>query len=204
MCENVVANIRVRHAETPYTLNTVKAAADAILQATGEPRRGQSVGVVKICDSMGFKVFCQELPKEICGLIVVNDELRDKFGTDRVISVNVEESGKRRRFTVAHELAHYLFDFRPDLNATYTAFEREGATEDQAELLANRFAAELLMPAEHFRREYDAIQAAAEKDPSRLFSRIQELSDHFYVPTTAVEKRILELGLRKDPSAPAQ
>jgi hypothetical protein len=65
----------------------------------------------------------------------------------------------RRRFTAAHELGHFLMHregmgrFRADTDETLR--EADGGANDQMEREANRFAADLLMPAEtcHARAE---------------------------------------------------
>ncbi len=66
--------------------------------------------------------------------------------------VNAADPVPRRRFTAAHELAHFLLHretmgrFRADTDATLREADEEVA--DVIEREANRFAAELLMPAE--------------------------------------------------------
>jgi Zn-dependent peptidase ImmA (M78 family) len=82
--------------------------------------------------------------KEISGLVV-----RD--GTRTVISVNSAHSLTRKRFTVAHELAHALLhegeevrydkDFRVDFRSGASS-----AGTDVVEMEANFFAASILMP----------------------------------------------------------
>jgi Zn-dependent peptidase ImmA (M78 family) len=66
-----------------------------------------------------------------------------------VIRVNRNEARERQRFTIAHELAHYLLhrqfiDSSPD-GITDTVLYRSGASE-QIEYEANRLAADLVMP----------------------------------------------------------
>jgi len=66
--------------------------------------------------------------------------------------VSTADPVPRRRFTAAHELAHFLLHreamgrFRADTDATLREADEEVA--DVMEREANRFAAELLMPAE--------------------------------------------------------
>lgn len=171
-----------------YTEETVHNAAKKIhdVKATGTP-----VKIIEMCNNMGFSVFLQDLPKKICGYIAIDGELKDRFATDRIISVNMNESNKRRRFTVAHELAHFLFDFNPNDIDFYNAFEHDhDESEDTRESLANRFAAELLMPAEKFKQEYDKVFHKYDGSSEQLYETIQELSDLFLVPPKAVEMRI--------------
>ena len=154
------------------------------------------IPIVAICRDMGFSIYKQELPEEICGYIAIDGELKEKFETDRIISVNVSESNKRRRFTVAHELGHFLFDFKPGNRIQYyNAFELNHTSEETnieiplEERRASRFAAELLMPKDEFK---EAFRKANTEFPNDLYHVVQELSDKFLVPPRAVERRIKE------------
>lgn len=171
-----------------YTVDTVHGAAERIhsVKPTGTP-----VKIIELCKNMGFSVFQQDLPKKICGYIAIDGELKERFDTDRIITVNMNESNKRRRFTVAHELGHFLFDFDPNSIQFYNAFEHDH-NESQApnEDLANRFAAELLMPATKFKKEYQKSFQKHSGSSEQLYETIQELSDIFLVPPKAVEMRI--------------
>lgn len=73
-----------------YTVGTVSAAAQKIHGIASVP-----VKIIEICQNMGFSVFQQGLPKKVRGYVVVDGELKDRFGTDRVISVNMYESTKK-------------------------------------------------------------------------------------------------------------
>lgn len=171
-----------------YTVDTVHGAAERIhaVKSTGTP-----VKIIELCKNMGFSVFQQDLPKQICGYIAIDGELKERFETDRIITVNMNESNKRRRFTVAHELGHFLFDFDPNSIQFYNAFEHDH-DESQApnEDLANRFAAELLMPADKFKKEYNRLYRKYSGSSEQLYETIQALSDLFLVPPKAVEMRI--------------
>ncbi|WP_295074633.1 ImmA/IrrE family metallo-endopeptidase [Tabrizicola sp.] len=73
-----------------------------------------------------------------------------------VIRVNRNEARERQRFTIGHELAHFLLhrhiiDSSPD-GITDTVLYRSGAPE-RIEFEANRLAAELVMPMSLIERE---------------------------------------------------
>lgn len=174
--------------QVTYTTENVCCAAEKIhaVKTVETP-----VEIIEMCKHMGFSVFQQKLPKEICGYIAIDGELKDRFSTDRIISVNENESNKRRRFTVAHELGHFLFDFDPNTIQFYNAFEHDHAQDQNpSEQRANRFAAELLMPAENFKKAYEKIFQKHSSSSEQLYETIQELSDLFLVPPKAVEMRI--------------
>lgn len=184
MYKQVINEIR----QKTYTEDTVYIAAQKLhsVKAAETP-----VKIIEMCKNMGFSVFQQELPDEICGYIAIDGELKDRFQTDRIISVNIKESNKRRRFTVAHELGHFLFDFDPNSIQFYNAFEHDHDESDSpSECLASRFAAELLMPKEPFEKEYHRVFEKHSGSSEQLYETIQTLSDLFLVPPKAVETRI--------------
>lgn len=110
---------------------------------------------------------------------------RDSGGSDQFrIEVNGAHPWRRRRFTLAHEIAHFLL--HRDLlgqgiedNEMY----RSGLP-DPIEYEANRFAAELLMPAKLVRTAYRSGAKA-----------IVPLADAFDVSAEAMRVRLKELRL---------
>lgn len=62
-----------------------------------------------------------------------------------VIHYNAMDPENRQRFTIAHELGHHVLKHGARFRDTSAAFS--GGTYDPVEVSANRFAAELLMPA---------------------------------------------------------
>jgi Zn-dependent peptidase ImmA (M78 family) len=75
------------------------------------------------------------------------------------IAVNANQTSTRKRFTIAHELAHFLLNHRPDedhLDWEFTVLRRDdksaGGT-DMREIEANAYAANLLMPKEFLRAD---------------------------------------------------
>src|SRR5439155_18530777 len=76
--------------------------------------------------------------------------------------VSEADSLARRRFTAAHELGHFILHravmgrFRADTEATLREADEEVA--DRMEREANRFAAELLMPADICRARAEQLR----------------------------------------------
>lgn len=192
MYKRVINEIRQEHFEPETVITAVK-------KINSVNDLGVPVRIVELCQNMGFSIFRQDLPKDICGYIAVDGELKDRLETDRIIVVNESESPKRRRFTVAHELGHFLFDFAPGTIEYYNAFETDHNTaDDPREKLASRFAAELLMPEQEFAAEYYKAFRDHEGSSEQLYETVQELSDKFLVPPKAVEVRIKkELNLHE-------
>jgi Zn-dependent peptidase ImmA (M78 family) len=103
------------------------------------------VDPIQIAQRLGIKVYAAGLAEGVAGM------LRKRPGLDPEIFVNGNDSLNRQRFTVAHELGHYVkhvaageenwehVDYR-------NALSGQGTNAD--EIFANQFAAGLLMPKE--------------------------------------------------------
>lgn len=144
------------------------------------------VPVEQIAKNLGLNVRFAPLDADISGAI-----LRSNQGI--VIGVNSAHHPNRQRFSIAHEVGHYLLhegirvhidrDFRVNLRSSESS---EGL--DRDEIQANRFAAELLMPT-----------AFLEKDVIRLEeiddAAIQRLAKRYKVSSQAMEIRLANLGL---------
>jgi Zn-dependent peptidase ImmA (M78 family) len=111
-----------------------------------------------------------------------------------VITVDAHEAPQRKRFTAAHELAHYLM--HRDMLANGQNLHRDNLFGDAArwndaapfspqhEVEANRFAAEMLMPRAQVRRWH-----------SEFRGNVSELARKFNVSQAAMKIRLKNLGL---------
>lgn len=126
-------------------------------------RHGIKEGAVPVDDiarDLGIEVTRDRVDSELSGFIV-----RDQDSKKVVIGANKSHHAHRQRFTVAHELGHFLLHkgqpVHLDEDNTRAAFRvnmrsAESATgEDDDEREANLFAAELLMPASFLRRDLE-------------------------------------------------
>ena len=109
-------------------------------------------------------------------------------GNQYVIRVNRNEARERQRFTIGHELAHFLLhrhiiDSSPE-GITDTVLYRSGAPE-RIEYEANRLAADLVMPLqiveETVEREFGGVITEA---------TIESLATRFEVSKSAMEIRL--------------
>ncbi len=106
------------------------------------------------------------------------------------IVLNQYHSLVRRRFTLAHEFAHFVLhrDFLMQNNKiTDGILFRSSNNFDQRETEANQFAADLLMPKDLFD---DAIKQGKNK--------IKDLADLFQVSYSAIKYRAYKLGYLKE------
>lgn len=100
------------------------------------------------------------------------------------LSVNKYHNIRRQRFTIAHELGHYILH-RNRLNeiGRETILMREPAALTQVEREANDFASELLIP-----------KAVIDAQISRGMNQIEDLADFFQVSVPALKYRAIRLG----------
>lgn len=101
-----------------------------------------------------------------------------------VIRVNKSQNIRRQRFTIAHELGHYMMHRNKSESFTDEVFFRT-EKKDLIEYRANEFASQLLMPEEKVRR--------AISDGVR---NLGELSERFNVSSAAMKVRVQELGYK--------
>lgn len=98
-----------------------------------------------MCELLGVTVYQAALGSDLT--TTISGGFVDHPVVGFSILVNVEMTPGRRRFTVAHELAHALFHSGPK-----TKFVLSGTTKDVRERFADWFAGEFLMPTEGIRR----------------------------------------------------
>lgn len=103
-------------------------------------------------------------------------------GNHWLIKVNKMHSKSRQRFTIAHELGHFVYHKNDEQKFVDTTFFR-GMTMDNLEYTANRFASELLMPE-------NQVRNLIEKDNVRS---VAELAKKFGVSSSAMLYRVKEL-----------
>lgn len=73
---------------------------------------------------------------------------------EKLIAVNAKDSVERQRFTIAHEIGHIVL--KHQISGSSVDYRRtlDGNSTSSKEIEANKFAAELLMPAEDFLRAF--------------------------------------------------
>lgn len=108
----------------------------------------------------------------------------ERSGRDYTVSINALDNPRRQRFTLAHEIAHYVLhrDLIGD-GITDRGLYRSRLS-DALETQANRYAANLLMPG--------PLVRAAWRDGEKSLSGIAKL---FNVSAEAARIRLQELGL---------
>ncbi len=163
-------------------------AAQYILKKMKVDYSKEATPILKIINSFNIKAYSQDLAKDnsdLEGFILVTPSIQDQCSTNKAISVDVNLSIAQRRFVMAHELGHYIFDCGPD-RETYVDTYVKNHHDSESEKKANAFAAELLMPKSEFEK---AFYEAGKKEV-KLFDY---LCQKFEVSQKAVIKRISEV-----------
>ena len=107
-------------------------------------------------------------------------------GDRAIISIDDRMPPRRRRFSLAHELGHWEHH-RGKLLLCRSEDIGGHRGRSGAEQIANRYAAELLMPSY-------LIDPAARASAKQAFALVRELADRFQVSRTAAAIRVVERG----------
>jgi Zn-dependent peptidase ImmA (M78 family) len=144
-------------------------------------QKSMPVDIVGIAEAFGLKVYEDDLPVGVSGKIIKDEKHGGKANYSIVI--NAHEPTTRKRFTIAHEISHYLLH-KEDIGNGLTddALYRSGLS-TLAEVHANRLAAEILMP-------FTLIEEAINKGSKS----INELSKVLQVSPQAMSVRLAVPG----------
>ena len=136
------------------------------------------VKMVPIARALGLKVYkVDSWDDDLSGMIKKTEEHGGKSGY--AIFVNKHHPNTRRRFTIAHEIAHFLLHKKIiGDGVSDDALYRSGLS-STVEAEANRFAADLLMP-------WHLINAAMKQG----LSTVEELAAAFEVSKTSMTIRL--------------
>jgi Zn-dependent peptidase ImmA (M78 family) len=135
------------------------------------------VGIIKLYNL----VLCREpMDDEISGYL-------ERRGHTWVVGVNSLHHPRRQRFSIAHELAHFLLHSSSQhefVDKTYLRYQDEAT--DPMEREADQFAGELLMPENAFRELV-----------TQGITSVTDLSDRFDTSSVAIRYRARQLGFTK-------
>ena len=146
----------------------------------------EKINIKKVCRALEVDVKHDDLDSTISGLFVVKEN-------KPFIRYNKLESNVRIRFTIAHELGHFVLHKDTPLFVDYTGekimFRNNDSStgELKKEREANSFAASILMPREFIENEIKEIP----KDTDNV---IKYLAKRFKVSEQAMAYRLANLG----------
>lgn len=189
MCQELIENIRKKS----ININDMPAIADDILKYFHIDAFNFSVPIVLIMKNLGFKIYESSLePKGLSAYIAVNPQFSDIYNSNKITCVQIYDNIGHKRFALAHELAHYIFDFKESADLYYYNTYFPEMDEDTIEQRANKFAANLLMPENAFKSKLYEYEKLHNNSKSNVVSA---LSNHFLVSPTAVLRRFEELNI---------
>ncbi|WP_328828478.1 MULTISPECIES: ImmA/IrrE family metallo-endopeptidase [unclassified Streptomyces] len=165
-------------------------AADRLLAEAGEIL--PPVNVERLAAQLGVVVSRSSFKDgDVSGMLVRQD------GQSPVVGVNDSHSSHRQRFTIAHELGHFLLHPGREvvLDRPVRVNLRDKTSSmatDREEIEANAFAASVLMPAGLVRSELERLPVTVRQDPDRCTTALAAVFD---VSDSAMGFRLINLGL---------
>ena len=149
--------------------------------------------VDQIATALGIRITLDEVDDKLSGFL-----LRDKHDGRTVIGANKSHPKNRQRFTIAHELGHFLLHegelvhLDEEMGSFTVDFRDEVSSrgEDVNEKEANYFAAELLMPEKFLRQDLRGKRLDLFDDGEEL----QKLARKYKVSTQALTFRLTNLN----------
>jgi Zn-dependent peptidase ImmA (M78 family) len=144
------------------------------------------VQVDEIAKELGIQVQYEHAKDELSGFL-----LRDFSRHKAIIGVNEIHVKTRQRFTIAHELGHFLLHEQEELHVDRLfQIKRRDGKSTTGEKEANLFAAELLMPAQFIQEELAEIELLDLENDAVISS----LADKYNVSRQAMTFRLSYLG----------
>ena len=158
------------------------------LRTIREHQSSAPVDTIPLAEALGLKVFYADWPREVSGKIERKEEAGSESGY--IILVNDNHPPQRRRFTIAHEIAHFVLHQDEIGDGIFDDGLYRSGLPHKTEVEANSMAADILMP-------WPLIVAAFEKGDST----VEALARRFRVSNSAMSIRLgvpYEGGLSSD------
>jgi len=131
---------------------------DEALKIIEKHKNSVPVETIPLARDLGLKVYYSDWPDNISGCLKRDEKSKSGYS----IFVNTNHHPNRRRFTIAHEIAHFVLhrDLIGD-GITDDKLYRSGMT-NKVEAQANSFAADILMPRPQLRKDLEDPDASME------------------------------------------
>lgn len=152
---------------------------EAYIEASDIP-----IQMVPLARRLGIRVYMTDWPNSISGKIERDEEKGGDSGF--ACYVNKSHPAVRRRFTIAHEISHYILHEHQIGDGIFDDAKYRSGLPETAEYEANRMAANLLMPMPMVK----AAKKLVGLDPAKL-------AEMFWVSEAAMRIR---LGLPYEPA----
>ena len=150
------------------------------------------VNVEEIASSLNIELRKAPAEDDLSGFL-----LKRPDGT-AVVGVNARHHPNRQRFTIGHEIGHYLLHQYDEVHVDKFVIKlRDGNSstgENEEEVEANRFAAELLMPRQFIERDLFKYAVDGQLDDRKL----AQFAKQYEVSVQAMTNRLVSLGFIYD------
>jgi predicted transcriptional regulator len=166
-----------------------RAAAEKLVASLGI--QAAPVDVEQVASALRLRVVHEDLGEDVSGLLVSR-------GRSAGIAVKRGDAPVRRRFTIAHEIGHFVLGHHIQRNEMVHAdqhhqviYRSQSASQglDPLEVQANQFAASLLMPAKIIREEVASLRKPLQE------ADVKALAQRFRVSEQAMTIRLTTLNL---------
>lgn len=163
-----------------------RSALEMAIELAKESRQNY-IDVIKLAARLGVGVFVREMESDENAFIEYKADTK-QFN----IYVNPKHSKQRQRFSIAHELSHFIL--HPEKIQKYRRVDRKGAhsLDLEEEKKADELAAEILMPEPLVRRCLKKLKISSEKAMTK--SAIESIADGFNVSPLVAIMRLRKLG----------
>ena len=166
----------------------IRSVAERLLADT--PAGSAPIPLKEIVKSLGVEIHQEAVEDDLSGFLY-----RDHKRNLTIIGVNADHPPNRKKFTIAHELGHYLLHDFDDVHVdrqfkVWLRNETSSQGTDDEEKEANLFAAEILMPARFIEAD---VQQIGNFD---LLNEkvIEDLAKRYGVSSQAMTFRLAYLG----------
>lgn len=149
------------------------------------------VAIDMVAKRLNLTMQAATLAEDVSGLLFVQ-------GDRGAIGYNSAHAHVRQRFTISHEIAHYLLHAKRtekeqlfiDRHVTFRRDEKSTTGEDREEVEANQLGAALLMPKGLLEQEIQKHDLNLDDGDA-----IDLLAKQFHVSTSAMSNRLTNLGI---------
>jgi Zn-dependent peptidase ImmA (M78 family) len=145
------------------------------------------VPLERIAEEANLRIEYVPLEPDMSGALIESDD------GEMIVAVNEVHHRNRKRFTIAHELAHYFLGHHkhhPHVDREFVVIPRNQVSSqavDPREIDANAFAASLLMPEEFLLKDFVRLGGFDANELSEIAKRYQ-------VSEQALSFRLVNLG----------
>ena len=170
------------------TKNKIRKIAEGLHKAH---RLSFPVNIETLCKNLGINLEYMPIEDDVSGMIVMGNN-------DAAVIINSNHHPNRQRFTGGHEIGHYHLHYQSGAEFIDRVRYRRSLTEpstkpEPAEMEANYFAAELLMPRSEVERMIQRLGINVFDDEESA-----DLARYFGVSIQAMAVRLNSLGYVPD------